>query len=87
MLASVGNRYRTTERLIAIGASTGGTEAIKEVLERMPADAPAIVITQHIPALFSGPFAARMDRSSAMKVCEAVERPADRARSRLHRPR
>jgi len=70
-LASVGNRYRTTERLIAIGASTGGTEAIKEVLERMPADAPAIVITQHIPALFSGPFAARMDRSSAMKVCEA----------------
>lgn len=71
-LSSVGNRYRTTERLIAIGASTGGTEAIKEVLERMPADAPAIVITQHIPALFSGPFAARMDRSSAMKVCEAV---------------
>jgi two-component system chemotaxis response regulator CheB len=72
VLASIGNRYRTTERLIAIGASTGGTEAIKEVLERMPADAPAIVITQHIPALFSGPFAARMDRSSAMKVCEAT---------------
>lgn len=72
-LASIGNRYRTTERLIAIGASTGGTEAIKEVLERMPADAPAIVITQHIPALFSGPFAARMDRSSAMKVCEASD--------------
>ncbi|MGQ3058340.1 MAG: protein-glutamate methylesterase/protein-glutamine glutaminase [Nevskia sp.] len=70
-LASVGNRYRTTERLIAIGASTGGTEAIKEVLERMPADAPAIVITQHIPAMFSGPFALRMDRSSAMAVCEA----------------
>lgn len=70
-LASIGNRYRTTERLIAIGASTGGTEAIKAVLERMPADAPAIVITQHIPAMFSGPFAARMDRSSAMSVCEA----------------
>lgn len=62
---------RTTEKIIAIGASTGGTEAIKEVLERMPADAPAIVITQHIPAAFSAPFAARMDRSSAMKVCEA----------------
>ena len=70
-LASVGSRFRTTERLIAIGASTGGTEAIKAVLERMPADAPAIVITQHIPAMFSGPFAARMDRSSAMSVCEA----------------
>ena len=62
---------RTTERLIAIGASTGGTEAIKCVLEAMPADAPAIIITQHIPAAFSGPFAARMDRGSAMSVCEA----------------
>mgnify|MGYP000548380943 CR=1 FL=1 len=63
---------RTTERLIAIGASTGGTEAIKEVLASMPADAPAIVIAQHIPAAFSGPFAARMDRCSAMRVCEAT---------------
>ncbi|WP_273457327.1 protein-glutamate methylesterase/protein-glutamine glutaminase [Nevskia ramosa] len=70
--AAGGSRiFRTTEKLIAIGASTGGTEAIREVLERMPADSPAIVITQHIPALFSGPFAARMDRSSAMSVCEA----------------
>ena len=65
--------FRTTEKLIAIGASTGGTEAIKVVLEQMPADAPAIVITQHIPAAFSGPFAARMDRSSAMSVCEAQD--------------
>lgn len=65
--------FRTTDRLIAIGASTGGTEAIKVVLERMPPDAPAIVITQHIPAQFSGPFAARMDRSCAMSVCEAQD--------------
>ena len=64
---------RTTERLIAIGASTGGTEAIKEVLMGMPADAPAIVIAQHIPAAFSGPFAARMDRCCAMRVCEAAD--------------
>jgi len=63
--------FRTTDKIIAIGASTGGTEAIKEVLAMMPADAPAIVITQHIPGAFSGPFAARMDRSSAMSVCEA----------------
>lgn len=62
---------RTTEKIIAIGASTGGTEAIKQVLESMPADAPAIVIAQHIPAAFSGPFAQRMNRSSAMSVCEA----------------
>ena len=65
--------FRTTDRLIAIGASTGGTEAIKTVLERMPPDAPAIVITQHIPAQFSGPFALRMNRCSAMSVCEAQD--------------
>lgn len=64
---------RTTEKIIAIGASTGGTEAIKIVLESMPPDAPAMVITQHIPAMFSGPFAARMDRTSAMSVCEAQD--------------
>jgi two-component system chemotaxis response regulator CheB len=57
--------------IIAIGASTGGTEAIRVVLESMPPDAPPIVITQHIPAAFSGPFAARMDHCSAMRVCEA----------------
>ncbi|TCV94866.1 two-component system chemotaxis response regulator CheB [Luteibacter rhizovicinus] len=58
-------------RIIAIGASTGGTEAIRVVLEAMPPTAPPIVITQHIPAAFSGPFAARMDSCSAMRVCEA----------------
>ncbi|NKF21723.1 protein-glutamate methylesterase/protein-glutamine glutaminase [Solimonas marina] len=65
--------FRTTDRLIAIGASTGGTEAIREVLERMPPDGPAVVITQHIPAAFSGPFAARLNRTSAMSVCEAQD--------------
>jgi len=63
--------YRTTDRLLAIGASAGGTEAIREVLARMPADAPAIVIAQHIPAAFSGPFAERLDRHSRMTVVEA----------------
>ena len=63
--------FRTTDRLIAIGASTGGTEAIREVLERLPPTTPGIVITQHIPASFSGPFAARMNRSSALTVAEA----------------
>jgi two-component system chemotaxis response regulator CheB len=65
--------FRTTDRLIAIGASTGGTEAIKEILIRMPADAPGIVISQHIPEAFSKPFAARMNRESDMTVCEAVD--------------
>lgn len=62
---------RTTEKIIAIGASTGGTEAIKDVLLRLPADAPGIVIAQHIPAEFSGAFARRMDGLCALSVCEA----------------
>jgi two-component system chemotaxis response regulator CheB len=64
---------RTTDRIIAIGASTGGTEAIREVLEALPADAPAVVISQHIPAAFSKPFAERVNRTSAMSVCEAAD--------------
>jgi two-component system chemotaxis response regulator CheB len=64
---------RTTDRIIAIGASTGGTEAIREVLEALPADSPAVVISQHIPAAFSRPFADRMNQCSAMSVCEAQD--------------
>jgi two-component system chemotaxis response regulator CheB len=64
---------RTTDRIIAIGASTGGTEAIREILEALPPDAPAIVISQHIPAAFSKAFAERMNRSSQMAVCEAQD--------------
>lgn len=63
-----------SEKIIALGASTGGTEAIKEVLMRLPADSPAIVITQHIPAAFSLPFSKRMDSVSEMSVCQAEER-------------
>ena len=64
---------RTTERIIAIGASTGGTEAIKDVLLNMPPDTPGIVITQHIPKLFSGAFARRMDSCCQLSVCEAED--------------
>ncbi|MEG1680623.1 MAG: chemotaxis protein CheB, partial [Stenotrophomonas sp.] len=65
--------FRTTDRLIAIGASAGGTEALRVVLEAMPADAPAIVMTQHLPASFSTAFAERLDRHSAMSVREASD--------------
>jgi two-component system chemotaxis response regulator CheB len=70
---NVRTMLRTTDRIIAIGASTGGTEAIREVLEEMPPDAPAIVISQHIPAAFSKSFADRMNRCSPMAVCEAQD--------------
>ncbi|WP_462177962.1 protein-glutamate methylesterase/protein-glutamine glutaminase [Pseudoalteromonas gelatinilytica] len=58
--------------VLAIGASTGGTEAIKEVLVRMPENCPPIVITQHIPPVFSTSFAMRMDRTCKINVKEAV---------------
>jgi two-component system chemotaxis response regulator CheB len=72
--ANVGARMlRTTDRIIAIGASTGGTEAIREVLMGLPADCPAIVIAQHIPEAFSLPFTRRMDSLAAMSVVEPVD--------------
>lgn len=66
-------QFRTTDRIIAIGASTGGTEAIKEVLVQLPADTPGVVITQHIPKAFSTPFARRMDACCQMTVYEAED--------------
>ncbi|MBB1347423.1 chemotaxis response regulator protein-glutamate methylesterase [Pseudoalteromonas sp. SG45-2] len=58
-------------KVIAIGASTGGTEAIKEVLIKMPQNCPPIVITQHIPPVFSASFAERMNRTCTINVKEA----------------
>jgi two-component system, chemotaxis family, protein-glutamate methylesterase/glutaminase len=59
--------------VIAIGASTGGTEAIQEVLTRLPADSPGIVITQHIPPVFSRAFADRLNQICPMEVKEAAD--------------
>lgn len=61
------------ERIIAIGASTGGTQAVAEILRRFPADAPATLIVQHMPAGFTRAFAERLDRLSAMTVREAAD--------------
>jgi len=66
-------QFRTTDRIIAIGASTGGTEAIREVLVQLPADTPGIVIAQHIPKAFSTPFAKRMNACCQMTVYEAED--------------
>lgn len=64
-------QIRTTDRLIAIGASTGGTGAIEDVLRRFPANAPGTVITQHMPAGFTASFAQRLDQHCAVTVREA----------------
>ncbi|HTT10198.1 MAG TPA: chemotaxis response regulator protein-glutamate methylesterase [Burkholderiaceae bacterium] len=63
----------STEKLIVVGASTGGTEAIREVLQQLPADSPAILITQHMPAGFTRSFAARLDGLCRITVSEAVD--------------
>jgi two-component system chemotaxis response regulator CheB len=62
---------KTTEKVVAIGASTGGTEALKTLLERLPADTPGIVIVQHMPELFTRAFANRLDGLCAITVKEA----------------
>ncbi|HEU0229198.1 MAG TPA: chemotaxis response regulator protein-glutamate methylesterase [Burkholderiaceae bacterium] len=63
--------FSTTEKLILIGASTGGTEAIRQVLEPLPANSPAILITQHMPAGFTRSFVRRLDSLCAVQVHEA----------------
>ena len=63
----------STEKLICIGASTGGTEAIKDVLTRLPADSPGIVITQHMPPGFTTSFAARLNGLCRITVQEAKD--------------
>jgi len=65
------NALCPSEPLIAIGASTGGTEAIRDVLLQMPADTPGMVIVQHMPQTFTGAFAARLDSLCRMRVKQA----------------
>ena len=63
----------STEKLVFIGASTGGTEATKEVLMNLPPDSPAVVITQHMPAGFTRSYAARLDGLCKIRVREATD--------------
>jgi two-component system chemotaxis response regulator CheB len=63
----------STEKLVFIGASTGGTEATRELLMALPADAPALLITQHMPPGFTKSYAARLDGLCRVRVKEAVD--------------
>ncbi len=63
--------YASTEKVIFVGASTGGTEAIRRFLEPLPADMPAIMITQHMPENFTRTFAERLDKLCTLNVEEA----------------
>jgi len=63
---------KNKKQIIAIGSSTGGTEALKELLVKLPVDSPPIVITQHIPKSFSGPFSRRLNNMCDVTVHEAT---------------
>jgi two-component system chemotaxis response regulator CheB len=63
----------STEKVIFIGASTGGTEATKEVLTNLPPDSPAVVITQHMPPGFTTSYAKRLDSLCRIRVKEATD--------------
>jgi two-component system chemotaxis response regulator CheB len=71
--AKVAGPIRSTESIVAIGASTGGVEAIGLVLKSLPADGPAIAITQHMPPMFTSKFADRLDGVCPMRVHQATD--------------
>jgi two-component system chemotaxis response regulator CheB len=73
ILPSAARRFSSTEKLIAIGASTGGTEAIKEILMKLPADAPGVLVTQHMPEHFTKSFADRLNTLCKISVKEAEQ--------------
>lgn len=69
----LGTKLALDQMVIGLGASTGGTEATLEVMKRLPADIPAMVIVQHMPPGFTKMYAERLDRLCAMRVREAVD--------------
>ena len=71
----------STDKVIAIGASTGGTEAIRRVVENFPANTPGVVIVQHMPPGFTNMFSERLNQLSQMEVREAKD--GDRIRTGL----
>ena len=72
VLPAMANRVASTEKLIIVGASTGGTEAIKEFLIRLPPDCPGVLVTQHMPEAFTKAFANRLNGLCKITVTEAA---------------
>ncbi len=68
-----GPDYDAGRMVVALGASTGGVEALREIVCALPAQAPAVVITQHMPGHFTASFARRLDAQAAVAVAEAVD--------------
>ncbi|RLL52160.1 hypothetical protein D8Y20_07685 [Mariprofundus sp. EBB-1] len=72
-MATAERHHPTQDKLIALGASTGGTEALRHVIAKFPADTGAVVLVQHIPTTFSASFIDRLDQASPMHVVSAEE--------------
>jgi two-component system chemotaxis response regulator CheB len=70
---TTGTAYSSSEKVVAVGASTGGVEALHTLLSSFPADAPAILVTQHMPPAFTANFAQRLDQRCAMTVSQAKD--------------
>jgi two-component system chemotaxis response regulator CheB len=75
------SEVEATDKLVAIGASTGGVQALKRVIPRLPASSPGVLITQHMPSGFTTSFAESMNEESPMQVKEAKDK--DRVRDGL----
>lgn len=73
VIPTLGFKPALDETIIALGASTGGTEATLEVLKHLPADLPPLIIVQHMPAGFTRMYAERLNRACEMQVCEAQD--------------
>ena len=71
LAASIG--VKTTNKIIAIGASTGGTDALREVISKLPTDSPPVVIVQHMPQNFTKAFADRLNQICEVEVKEATD--------------
>ena len=69
----ISRHFRTTDKIIAVGSSTGGTEALKQLVRMLPQDSPAMVVTQHLPVAFSASFAKHIQEAGVMKACVAVD--------------
>lgn len=79
--SSGGRRFRKADAVLALGASTGGTEALEQVIKDLPADCPATVVVQHMPAGFTKLYSERLNKSCPMEVKEAED--GDRLRRGL----
>lgn len=72
--AAIKKHFKTTDKIVAVGSSTGGTEALKTLVKMLPANAPAMVVTQHLPVAFSDSFAKHVDAAGEMKACIARDK-------------